>query len=151
MIKWRNSRSAIRFLHASILSFMINIGLTVLLHEAWHAPEELAFAIALMVVHLVNFIALRYYVYDSKGAHAGKQFIIYSGSALRFRGAEYLAFLALHSWFSFDYRAVVLGIIITSAMLKYFWYLLVFEHFPRSRKAVGTTEPLTELGTKTSK
>ena len=140
MSKSWTSRSASRFLQASILSFVLNIGLTMLLHEVWHASEELAFAIALVVVYLVNFVALRYYVYGSKGAHARKQFIIYSGSAIGFRGTEYIAFLVFHSLLQFNYRAVVIGILIASFSLKYFWHRLVFENRSSSGKAVENIE-----------
>ncbi len=138
MIKGWTSRSAVRFLLASILSFVINIGLTILLHEVWHAPEEMAFAVALAVVHLVNFVTLRFYVYDGQATRAAKQFMIYSGSAIGFRGAEYVAFLVLHSWLRFDYRVVMTGIIMASATLKFFWYWFVFEHLPYSRKTAET-------------
>ena len=127
--------SGVRFLMLSVLSLFVNVGLTISLHELCYLPEELAFAMALVVVFTMNFFLLRYYVYDGIGRQAERQFIIYAGSALAFRGTEYVAFLVLHSWLRLDYRLAVVGIAVGSACAKFFYYRFVFEvHSHESRK-----------------
>lgn len=130
--------TAIRYAQVSGLSFAVNIGLTVFLHEVCCVPEELAFAIALIVVFLMNFVAMRHYIYAGNGGHAGKQFIMYAGSALVFRGSEYLTFLILHSWLRLDYRLAVIGVAVGFACAKFFYYRLVFE--PQSPECVAEKE-----------
>ncbi len=139
-------RSAIRYVRVSILSLAVNIGLTMFLHEVCYAPEELAFAVALIIVFLMNFVAMRHYIYDGRSGQAGRQFIIYTGSALAFRGTEYFAFLTLHSWLRFDYRFVIIVVAAFSACAKFFYYRFVFENGIRGLSA-EVAEPMHDLRT----
>jgi putative flippase GtrA len=120
-------KTAIRYAQISGLSFAVNLGLTMFLHEICRAPEELAFAVALLVVFLMNFFAMRHYIYDGRGGRAARQFTIYTGSAVGFRASEYLAFLMVHSWLGFDYRWAVVAITVGMACAKFFYYRIVFE------------------------
>ncbi len=120
-------KSAIRYAQISGLNFVVNIGLTIFLHEVCALPEEIAFAVALIVVFCMNFVAMRHYIYQGRNGPLGGQFATYTMSAIGFRGTEYLAFLALHSWLGFDYRVVVVGVTLVAAGVKFFCYRFVFE------------------------
>ena len=85
------------------------------------------FAAALLVVFLMNFFAMRHYIYNGRGGRAARQFTIYAGSAVGFRASEYLAFLIVHSWLGFDYRWAVVAITVGMACAKFFYYRIVFE------------------------
>ncbi len=124
----------------SIISFAANVGLTVLLHEVCQAPEEMAFGVALVVVFLVNFFAMRHYIYEGKAGHAVGQFAVYTGSAISFRVTEYLSFLLLHSWLRFDYRLVLVTITSSSAVVKFCYYRLVFEGTSNNKRSVMAAE-----------
>ncbi len=124
--------SAIRFVLISGLSFVVNLGVTIVLHEVCGAPEEMAFAIALITVFFMNFFAMRHYIYSGTKGSLGQQFVVYAGSALGFRGLEYVAFIVVHSWLGLDYRVTVIGIIATAAVIKFLYYRLVFERGMRT-------------------
>jgi hypothetical protein len=115
------------------LSFSFNFCLTVLLHEVCRAPAELAFAVALIVVFVMNFFALRYYIYGSSDGRAAKQFAVYAGSALGFRASEYVAFLVLHCALQLDYRLAVVAVTVGMACAKFFYYRGVFEQRPATQ------------------
>jgi len=119
--------SAIRYLLASAFSFAVNLGLTVFVHEVWGAGEEAAFAIALLVVFVINFFALRYYIYEGQQGRLWTQFWTYTGSAIGFRLSEYCPFLLLHSCLRIEYRVVVAGVMLSSFAVKFFYYRYVFE------------------------
>jgi putative flippase GtrA len=123
-------RNAIRFLNNSVLSFAVNLGLTMIIRELLKAPAEVAFAIALVAVFVMNFFTLRYYVYQGELKPWIEQFTVYTGSAATFRGLEYVSFLLLHTWLGMDYRLVVIAILIVSSIVKFSWYRLVFETRP---------------------
>ena len=64
-------RSAVRFVIASAVSFGMNLGLAVVLHEIVGLSEELAYAISLAVAFVTSFLLMRYYVYPGGAAGAG--------------------------------------------------------------------------------
>ena len=59
-------KALFRWAQLSCASFVINFGLTVVLHEWGHMSEEAAFAMALAVVLVMNFLLMRWYVYETK-------------------------------------------------------------------------------------
>jgi putative flippase GtrA len=127
-VTWAQFRiTGFRFAQISGLSFAVNIGVTVFLHEHCGATEELAFATALVVVFLMNLFTMRYYIYNGRSGCSATQFTVYLGSAIVFRGSEYIVFLVLHTWLQFDYRLVAVAVTPFSAVLKFFYYRLVFE------------------------
>jgi putative flippase GtrA len=109
------------------LSFLVNSGLTIFVHEILGAPTEFAFALALLTVFIMNFYLLRYYVYQGADNPAGQQFLEYASSAISFRGLEYLSFLLLHTWFDYEYKLVLVSILLISSIVKFLWYQYLFE------------------------
>jgi len=119
-------KTLFRFFQFSCVSFVTNFGLTVALHEWGQVPEEAAFAIALAVVFVMNFLFMRWYVYETKAGAIWQQFGLYVCSAVVFRATEYGAFLLWHTWYGSDYRLAVLGISVISSGVKFFYYRLLF-------------------------
>ncbi|MFC1572480.1 GtrA family protein [Candidatus Eisenbacteria bacterium] len=111
-----------RFCVLTVISFSINLGLTALLHEVFAIDERVSFAIALVVVFVVNFLMQRYYVYRAAGGSARRQLVLYLLSSLGFRGSEYLAFLLVHSVLGVHYLISVVGVLGVSFMAKFFFY-----------------------------
>jgi putative flippase GtrA len=123
-------RSALRFTAATGLSFGVNLGLTAALHEWFGVAEETAFGVALAVVFLMNFAMLRWWIYGRRPGSLAWEFAGYSVSALAFRGAEYLAFLLVHTWLNVHYTAAILGIQAVSFVSKYVYYGAVIFRRP---------------------
>jgi hypothetical protein len=138
-------KALFRFCQLSCASFVTNFGLTLALHEWGQVSEEAAFAMALAVVLVMNFLVMRWYIYEAQTGSIWQQFGLYLGSACAFRATEYGAFLVWHTWYGSDYRLTVIGIMVISAVLKFLYYWVLFEW--RSRVLIGcpasTTVPNT--------
>ena len=119
-------KALFRWAQLSCASFVINFGLTVVLHEWGQMSEEAAFAMALAVVLVMNFLLMRWYVYETKAGAIWQQFGLYLCSAIVFRATEYGAFLLWHTWHGSDYRLAVVGISVISFGVKFFYYRLLF-------------------------
>jgi len=112
----------------SVNSFVINFGLTFSLHEFLALPEELAFAIGLITMLVINFVGFRYYVFKASAETAPQQMMRFFLTALGFRSSEYLTFMLVHTIMGVDYRVAVVGILALSTIAKFFCYrLLVFR------------------------
>jgi putative flippase GtrA len=120
-------RKPLRFLQVSGLSFLVNLGMTIFIHEVLGISAEAAFAIALIAVFVMNFYTLRYYVYQGQNRPAGRQFLEYTSSTLGFRGLEYLAFLLFYTWYGYEYRLVLIIVLVCSTIMKFLWYRYIFE------------------------
>ena len=116
-----------RWAQLSCASFVVNFGLTVVLHEWGRMSAEAAFAMALAVVLVMNFLLMRWYVYQTKASAIWQQFGLYLCSAIVFRAAEYGAFLLWHTWYGNDYRVAVVGISVISSGVKFFYYRFLFD------------------------
>jgi putative flippase GtrA len=123
-----------RYIQLSCVSFLINFSLTLGLHEIGGVSEEVAFATAVMVVFILNFFALRYYIYGESSGGFLRQFLVYSSSALVFRAAEYGGFLVCHTWLGGDYRLVMIGLTVLSSVVKFFYYRVFFDRHRRRRQ-----------------
>lgn len=124
-------RKLIRFIGLTGLSFVINFGLTIGLHELAGVSEEIAYAIALGILFFVNFIVMRVYVFAGGEGHAGKQLLLHGFSAAGFRGLEYVAFLLIHSRMGMQYILAILLIQSCSFLAKFFFYGKVVFARPR--------------------
>jgi hypothetical protein len=120
-------KALFRFFQLSCASFVTNFGLTLVLHEWGQISEEVAFASALAVVLVLNFLVMRWYIYEAQAGTIWQQFGLYLGSACVFRAAEYGAFLVWYTWCGGDYRIAVVGITVISAVMKFFYYRVLFE------------------------
>ena len=116
-------KQAIRWAIGSGLSFGINVGLAVLLHEVFAVPERIAYLCALVTVFFVNFFVARYFVFESRAGSGKAQLGKFLGSTLAFRGAEYVAFLVIMSLVADDwYPAIIVVVSVVSLTLKFFVY-----------------------------
>ena len=104
-------------------SFTLILGLTIGLHEGVGIGEEGAFGVGLGAALVLNFWACRHFVFEgaAKGA-AGRQFLLFVGSSVGFRGLEYVAFLGLHTVGGIQYILASLTILCTSMLLKFLYY-----------------------------
>ena len=109
------------------MSFGSNISVTIILHEVFWLSEEISFAIGIIGTFFLNFILLKFYIFDGLNTLYVKQFISYTMSAIGFRSSEYFLFLIFHSLINFDYRIVVLSVLSTSTVIKFFTYKYIFD------------------------
>ena len=118
----RRLSSFTRFGLLGAFSFTLNLALTVVLHEVLGAPEEAAFAIGLLTVFTVNFLACRYLVFDAARGDPKRQLAGFVAGSVVFRLAEYLAFLLLHTAFGVHYAVAIVAILVTSVVAKFVYY-----------------------------
>jgi len=109
----------IRYLVATALSFVLNLGLTSLMHEVMLLSEELSFGIALIVVMVNNFVMLRYYVFTAREQRILTQATAYVASSIGFRGAEYALFIIMHQAMGVHYLASVSVALVISFVSKF--------------------------------
>lgn len=120
--------SAVRFGVAACVCFVVNLGLTIGLHELIGLPEEVAFAIAIASVLVISFMMLRFWVYPEQTLGIGRQFLAHLTTNLGFRVTEYVTFLLLHSVLGLYYvyaTIIVMGIAFPTKFL--FYRLVVFR------------------------
>ena len=122
----------IRYGVSSGASAAVSLGLPVLLHEAFGVEQKLAVAISQASVLLLNFLMIRLFVFRSKSP-AKRDLAYYVGSAVAFRGLEYLLFLALFELASLHYFLALLLTLGASTVVKFGWYRFLFH---------GRTEPV---------
>lgn len=127
-----------RYVIITGLSFVTNLGLTVFLTEVITFPEEVSYAIALVTVFVMNFLFMRYYIYVSREGSAKRQFMMYTLSAIGFRGLEYISFLMIHTWFGVQYALAIIEIQVCSSIVKFFYYKVVV--FRQKRETVSAVE-----------
>ena len=118
-----------RFGVSTVVSAGLTVVLPILLHELFGLPQKIAVAISQTCALLVNFVMIRVFVFASKRA-ADRVISYYVGSAVLFRGLEYLAFLALFQLAHLNYVAALLITLCTSTLLKFGWYRFLFGRAP---------------------
>ena len=107
----------------TVASFVVNLGMTVGLHEWLSVDPSVAYAVALLTVFLMNFVFFRYYVFSHpEPLPIRSQFMAYAGSAVGFRLAEYLCFLLVHIVFGVHYVVTIIAVQGASFIAKYFFY-----------------------------
>ena len=116
---------AFRFGVMTVLSFAVNVGGAALLFGPIGLPEEVAYALSLIAVLVMNFALMRWWVFplpaDDRPT-VRSQVVGYLASAAGFRGAEYVAFLLLHSWLGLPPLPTILGVSIVSLAAKFAFY-----------------------------
>ncbi len=115
-------RKLVRYLVNTGLSFVVNLGLTYLLHEAFAVREAYAYAASLVTVFVMNFLLFRYYVFDGRTGSPGRQLATFFATSVAFRGFEWLAFVALYHRLGVHYLLVIVGVQGFTFILKYFVY-----------------------------
>ena len=121
-----------RYGASSGVSAAVSLGLPVLLHEAFGVEQKVAVAISQVSVLLLNFVMIRFFVFRSKSG-AKRDLAYYVGSAVAFRGLEYLLFLGLYELAGLHYFAALLITLGASTVVKFGWYRFLFH---------GRTEPV---------
>ena len=111
-----------RFLQMSGFSFLLNLGLTILLHEVFRLPTELAYAIALLNALVTNFLMMRWYVFSNSGQPLVRQASGFVAASMLFRGLEYLAFLLLHTILGVAYILAIVFVMGVAFVAKFFFY-----------------------------
>jgi putative flippase GtrA len=115
-------KSAVRFLGMSALGFVLNPGITALLHEVGQVPVNIAYAVALCTVFVVNFLLLRYIIYGKTTGSPHGQLAGFAASTLAFRIGEYILFLTLSAFIKVHYIVLIIGISVVFTVLKYLFY-----------------------------
>lgn len=113
-----------RFATSTVLSAAITLGVPALLHEVFGVQQPVAVGISQSGALLVNFLMIRVFVFRSNRA-ARHDLAYYVGSAVAFRGLEYLLFLMLFGLGLFYLIALVLTLGM-STLLKFVWYRFLF-------------------------
>jgi putative flippase GtrA len=119
-------RRIARFAALGAAGFVLNLVITVLLHELLGVPEELAFAVALAVVFVFSFLTSRYLIF-SDAAHGDpkKQLLKFAVFSAGFRVSEYLGFLVLHTLLRLPYLPSIVAVLGVSFLTKFFTYSTV--------------------------
>lgn len=115
----------LRFGVSSGASAAVSLGLPVLLHEVLGIEQKVAVAISQSSVLLLNFLMIRMFVFRSKRA-AKRDLAFYVGSAVTFRGFEYLVFVVLFQFAGLYYFTALLITLGTSTLIKFVWYRFLF-------------------------
>ena len=110
---------ALRFALLSGLSFVVNLSLTAALHEALGLSSLIAVPIAMACVTVMNFGALRWFVFGHDGRSAWRQFVGFITSIAGFRLAEYLAFALVHGALGAPYLVTYAAILVCSLIGKF--------------------------------
>lgn len=132
-------QSFIRYCAVGVFNLALNLGLMAFLHEVLGAPEELAYAVSLITIFVINFFVSRFYVYEAADGGAAGQLGRFLATAVVFRSAEYAAFLALHTGLGVQYLLAAFGIQVTSFLVKFLAFrFFVFVGAPA--RAEGSAE-----------
>jgi putative flippase GtrA len=116
------------------LSVSVTVGLPILLHEVFGVVEDRAVLIAFNVALVVNFIALRHFVF-SKGGSAFRDLVFYGAINVLFRVLEYAAFRLLFDDGAGVYYITAVVIVLTiSSFVKFLVYRFIVFAGPRSGK-----------------
>ncbi|MBB6430980.1 GtrA family protein [Algisphaera agarilytica] len=115
-------RKLFRYLVNTGLSFVVNLGLTALLHEAFGVREATSYAVALVTVFVMNFLLFRYYVFDGRTDQPGKQLATFAGTSVVFRVSEWFVFRLLHEKLGVYYLLAIILVQGTTFVIKYFVY-----------------------------
>lgn len=95
---------------------------TAMFHEIANLSENLAAAGGLVLAIVTNFIMLRYIIFPRSNTPIAKQYITYIGTAITFRGIEYLLFLFFHMVLDQFYLLSFISALVISFFGKFFVY-----------------------------
>jgi putative flippase GtrA len=119
-------RRIIRFAALGVAGFVLNLVITVSLHERLGVPEEFAFAVALAVVFVFSFLTSRYLIFaDAAQGDPKKQLLKFAIFSAGFRVSEYLGFLVLHTLLRLPYLPSIVAVLGVSFLTKFFTYSTV--------------------------
>jgi len=107
------------------LSMALNLGVTFLAHEAFGLPEHIAYATALVVVLVVNFLVLRHGIFKSQKRSAFQQGVLFLACSILFRGLEYATWLPVFHLFErhgIHYLFANISVSMVFTLAKYAFY-----------------------------
>ena len=130
-----NLAALTRFALGGVLSAIVTLGSTALLHEFGSVREHVAAAAGLVLALAVNFFVLRLFVF--RGTQTGflRQMLMFLASSGVFRAFEYGAFFVLNVFFHVQYLLALVLVLGVSFLMKFF----VFDGFIFRRSAKSTT------------
>lgn len=111
-------RSDLRLAVWSVCGLTINLGTTIFCREALGFTPAVSFAIALVVLTISSFFALRHYVYRAAGGRAATQGMSFGLSVLVARIFEYSGFLLIEWLIDWPYWLAVIIVLGCSLLLK---------------------------------
>jgi putative flippase GtrA len=114
-----------RFGLSSAFSATVSLGLPLVLHEWLRLDPTLSVGISQTTVLLANFLMIRMFVFRSQSGARG-DFLRYTGSAVAFRGLEFLTFLLLFRFAGLFYFTALVLTLAASTAIKFFWYRCLF-------------------------
>ncbi len=119
-------RRITRFAALGAAGFVLNLVITVSLHEWLGVPEEFAFAVALAVVFVFSFLTSRYLIFaDAAQGDPKKQLLKFAIFSAGFRVSEYLGFLVLPTLLRLPYLPSIVAALGVSFLTKFFTYSTV--------------------------
>ncbi len=124
-----------RFGMLAAISAALSFGLTIGLHELAGVRAHAAYAVALLVAFVVNFLAMRHAVFRAQAGPARCQLALHALTAIAFRVGEYAAFLLLHWCLGLHYVLAMVAIQGLSFLGKFFVYRNVVFRLPSHDRA----------------
>ncbi len=106
----------------SAVSFGVNLGLTIFLRERIGIAAPTAFAVALLLVVVANFLGLKYFVLAIADGPVWEQASRFLSLTLFFRSGEWALFAILHSLGAADYRVLLVAVLAVSSLTKFTFY-----------------------------
>ncbi len=111
----------VRFCTAGAFSASFTVLVPVILHEIFNVRQEIAVAISLASIFIINFFLMRLFVFNSDGARR-KQAVSYAITAILFRSGEYLYFLLLFNYFGIHYVVALATVLVSVTVIKFMTY-----------------------------
>ena len=130
---------ALRYAGLSVLSFVGNLGLLLLLHEGLGLSNYIAIPIAMACMTTFNFFTIRLAIFRNATANWLKQFAGFLASIAGFRVVEYISFIVLHGVLAVPYLPAYASILIAVAVTKFLFLRNIL--FAAPRPAPPITEP----------
>jgi putative flippase GtrA len=112
----------LRFVLLGAISFTTNLGITAGLHELAGVSPDVAFAVGLATVFVLNFAVMRWWVFPDSGLSIGRQLAGFALTSVGFRASEFLVFLLLRHVAGTYYLLAAAGTLCVSMLVKYFVY-----------------------------
>jgi putative flippase GtrA len=104
----------------AVISFILNVALTVFLTETIGISPEYSFGIVLGLIFLINFFSTRYWVFKDRvnASNGWSQFVKCIAVSMTFRLLEWVAFYLLLERLHLHYVVAMIGVLCISFMTK---------------------------------
>lgn len=111
-----------RFIAVSALGLALNLAITITVHEVLGGSEETAFAVAIVTVFVLNFLACRYFIFDAARGDPRRQFLGFLMSSGLFRVLQYAGFLLVHTVLHVQYLVAAILVLGFTFFAKFSFY-----------------------------